>query len=141
MLLSHSCVSILISGCHANLKATQMINKMESSCCHGNSKRSGQAQTCAENGLIGKDTDDWGLNHEGLTVPPLRVLARGGRRSSVRMQHRAAQLSCGCRSPPRCQPAALLWGMQRRGSSSARGQQEGRGEMFLVMGTAEVAQH
>lgn len=72
-----------------------MINRMESSCCHGNSKRSGQAQACAENGLIGKDTDDWGLNHKGLPVPRLirlRVSAQGGRRSSTRMQRCAAQL-------------------------------------------------
>lgn len=58
---SHSCVSILISSCHVNPKAAQMINKMESSRCHGNAKRSGQAQACAENGLIGRDTAGWGL--------------------------------------------------------------------------------
>ena len=79
-----------------------MINKMESSCCHGNSKRSGQAQACAENGLIGKDTDDWGLNHKGLPVPRLirlRVLAQGGRRSSVRMQRHATQLRLQLMAP------------------------------------------
>jgi len=68
---------------------------MESSCCHGNSKRSGQAQACAENGLIGKGTGDWGLNHKGLPAPRLtrlRVSARGGRRSRARTQHRGAQL-------------------------------------------------
>lgn len=48
-----------------------MINKMESSCCHGNLKRSGQAQACAKNGLIGEDIDDWSLNHKSLAVPPL----------------------------------------------------------------------
>lgn len=72
-----------------------MINKMESSCCHGNVKHSGQAQACAENGLIGKDTNDWGLNHKSLPVPHLirlRVSAQGGRRSSARMQQHAAQL-------------------------------------------------
>lgn len=83
-----------------------MINKMESSCCHSNSKLSGQAQACAENGLIGKDTDDWGLNHKGLPVPHLirlRVSAWGGRRSSARMQRHAAQLWLWLTAPlPAC---------------------------------------
>lgn len=69
-----------------------MINKMESSCCHGNLKRSRQAQACAEKGLIGKDTDDWGLNHKGLPVPcliRLWVLA-----SAVSREAGAAEQAC-----------------------------------------------
>lgn len=98
-----------------------MINKMESSCCHGNVKRSGQAQACAENGLIGKDTSDWGLNHKSLPVPcliRLRVSAQGGRRSSARMQQRAAQLRLQLTAPTASQ--WLCFGGAEEGEPKSR---------------------
>lgn len=62
-----------------------MINKMESSCCHGNLKRSGQAQACAKNGLIGEDIDDWGLNHKPGSTPSHQIMGFGmGRQEELR---------------------------------------------------------
>lgn len=106
-----------------------MINKMESSCCHGNLKRSGQAQARAENGLIGKDTDDWGLNHKGLPVPPLirlRVWAWGGRMSSMRTQHYAAAVPQACGS--------ALGDVEEGGAAETGGAGRERGETSPVMG-------
>lgn len=127
LLLSHSCVSILIPSCHANMKATQMINKMESSCCHGNLKHSGQAQACTKNGLIGEDIDDWSLNHKSLAVPPLIkwcVLVWGGRRSCVRKQHHDAQLQLQLMVPLQVWGSLLGDAEERRAAEPRVGEQK-----------------
>lgn len=96
-----------------------MINKMESSCCHGDLKHSGQAQACAENGLIGEDTDDWGLDHKGPAVPGLI-------RSRVSARRQEGQR--GARG-------SVLGGAEQGGAAG------GEGEMLLATGKAEVAEH
>lgn len=100
-----------------------MINKMESSCCHGDLKHSGQAQACAENGLIGKDTDDWGLDHKGPAVSGLirSGFWHGGSRDSE-------------------EPAAPFWGCRARRSRTRRGRDvssdgESRGCRALINST------